>query len=101
MRISDWSSTCALPISSRGSYTIYDWVVFLFSRCQSVPVNRVGGLALPQYSLRMLVIHDRPTMLRLPAWTWDALHAIARGRSEEHTSDLQSLMRISYDVIRL
>src|SRR3546814_19503499 len=81
MRISDWSSTCALPISSRGSYTIYDWVVFLFSRCQSVPVNRVGGLALPQYSLRMLVIHDRPTMLRLPAWTWDALHAIARGEA--------------------
>src|SRR3546814_8887973 len=31
----------------------------------------------------------------------DAVHQVGRGRSEEHTSELQSLMRISYAVFCL
>src|SRR3546814_2568188 len=41
---------------------------------------------------------DYPAMLDLPA---PRLRAYARERSEEHTSELQSLMRISYAVFCL
>src|SRR3546814_9399308 len=35
----------------------------------------------------------------IPGWTWSA--PIKKARSEEHTSELQSLMRISYAVFCL
>src|SRR3546814_1875959 len=38
---------------------------------------------------------------RAPRWDWNRSPTIARGRSEEHTSELQSLMRISYAVFCL
>src|SRR3546814_3920417 len=38
--------------------------------------------------------------IAVPA-TWDDFHAAARARSEEHTSELQSLMRSSYAVFCL
>src|SRR3546814_6032344 len=42
--------------------------------------------------------HDRPLVDREVAVGDPALRAVEGIRSEEHTSELQSLMRISYDV---
>src|SRR3546814_3292147 len=42
--------------------------------------------------------HDRPSA---PLGAWDDGSGIDAGRSEEHTSELQSLMRISYAVFCL
>src|SRR3546814_9677263 len=58
------------------------------------------------------VVINEPTIVgveRHGGWTWereagltlDALNELARARSEEHTSELQSLMRISYAVFCL
>src|SRR3546814_2835412 len=47
-------------------------------------------------------IHERVTLEGLPFIKADVLEAIVSGnRSEEHTSELQSLMRISYAVFCL
>src|SRR3546814_1615636 len=46
---------------------------------------------------------DAVVFLHRPELAWDARKVVAalRGRSEEHTSELQSLMRISYAVFCL
>src|SRR3546814_10290656 len=38
---------------------------------------------------------------RFPGWVWLSVAVPGRGRSEEHTSELQSLMRLSYAVFCL
>src|SRR3546814_4801926 len=38
----------------------------------------------------------RKALWRSDMTVWDFLHRLGPGRSEEHTSELQSLMRISY-----
>src|SRR3546814_9267727 len=47
----------------------------------------------------ILVETFRPGTLESMGMDWESLHA--RNRSEEHTSELQSLMRISYTVFCL
>src|SRR3546814_2340231 len=50
------------------------------------------------------VVHDQVHRLVLVVFGGGEVHAgqaVARGRSEEHTSELQSLMRISYAVFCL
>src|SRR3546814_7359103 len=60
------------------------------------PYPRFDGLNLTWETLEGLAKHNGP--VRHPGW---ALADIDAERSEEHTSELQSLMRISYAVFCL
>src|SRR3546814_5061748 len=97
MRISDWSSACALPISVRpppqeprraGRRPDGHDPHRAFSSMMSS--GSVAGTA--RAGKRRRTIHDIATSLA--PWS-------RHGRSEEHTSELQSLMRISYAVFCL
>src|SRR3546814_6759008 len=58
--------------------------------------NQRGSTAIMPYAVRA-----RPDAPVAAPVTWDELADIVKGRSEEHTSELQSLMRISYAVFCL
>src|SRR3546814_4598198 len=86
MRISDWSSdVCSSDLNGASE------VGGLFLH----PAARAGGLGLLLARSRYLFI------ARHRARFGDRILAELRGRSEEHTSELQSLMRISYAVFCL
>src|SRR3546814_4530353 len=66
---------------------------------------QIPGLA-PGYSVDLPPAHRRPCLVAPhidPPEDWPALDpsGLPPGRSEEHTSELQSLMRISYAVFCL
>src|SRR3546814_7162813 len=46
-------------------------------------------------------LHPKAGAVHLPLITGDDVHPIQKNRTEEHTSELQSLMRISYAVFCL
>src|SRR3546814_8453300 len=93
MRISDWSSdVCSSDLQAaifRRSGR-YDWSLSL-DHCQFA--QRPQGLQFDGSLLVLQIMAQPPTFA-------SNLNA-ASGRSEEHTSDLQSLMRISYAVFCL
>src|SRR3546814_1672555 len=105
MRISDWSSTCALPIYLRIGLEI------LRADIGAVPREHVDHLR--QSARRVAVdVHEavaaRPgrklylrKLHRADRTAHVAVVAELLRRSEEHTSELRSLMRISYAVFRL
>src|SRR3546814_5507104 len=139
MRISDWSSTCALPIS--GNQPVVDCPVQggrrRLERSGACITNfhsarqSARGIAIPSRSRRMSLVfsHDRRSLAYVavslvtlaslagckekdntPAAPKPVMavqvvspqpHQWAQKRSEEHTSELQSLMRISYAVFCL
>src|SRR3546814_7462825 len=89
--MSDTSSTAAGPKAPRGASDIRadHWVLRL-APAAARPYLRLGRL-------------DRPIgtwLLLFPGW-WAIAPGDAAARSEEHTSELQSLMRISYAVFCL
>src|SRR3546814_1541011 len=80
MRISDWSSdVCSSDLRQRAAFL---GVLFLVGASNNIDRNILGVL-LPQIKAEF-VLSDTEL-----------------GRSEEHTSELQSLMRISYAVFCL
>src|SRR3546814_6192018 len=95
MRISDWSSACALPILEGIGPLIRDPLRILLRR-ELFPVARLKR----NVAMTADIIEMRGKVLRalLPPRNLDQ-HL--RGRSEEHTSELHSLMRISYAVFCL
>src|SRR3546814_7301865 len=113
MRIRDWSSdVCSSDLARQRNQVIVvdpDEVVFSQQRRQSfreAPVDGPVGLsiAMPELDQVGPIVKDRPqaavgvaeiAVLMLPR------SQIERHRSEEHTSELQSLMRISYAVFCL
>src|SRR3546814_10284862 len=101
MRISDWSSdVCSSDLRFRGARAAaaadirHDHVVAL------VPFHRAD-----RARERRPVAHDREPELQRRRAAEDVPQVFRpgdrRGRSEEHTSELQSLMRISYAVFCL
>src|SRR3546814_3076197 len=109
MRISDWSSdVCSsdLLCSKTMSATAFDSDASLDER--RVIIRRGGGdvemVKLP-WGLQPREIGGRPfTVLRAEDRTFPSHRCLVPAsefRSEEHTSELQSLMRISYAVVRL
>src|SRR3546814_9034253 len=107
MRISDWSSdVCSSDLVTRGQpkrNSLLDALPFLH-----IPVNRIPGHA--QHVDLLLVAAHRTgtppianTVMRVePARRASPpCQARLRSRSEAHTSELQSLMRISYAVFCL
>src|SRR3546814_1870862 len=113
MRISDWSSdVCSsdlalLEVIDRGRGMTAEFIRReLFKPFSS---SKAGGFGIGAFEARALAqamggridVESRPGAgsrftLRLPLALGDF-----RGRSEEHTSELQSLMRISYAVFCL
>src|SRR3546814_9064244 len=96
MRISDWSSTCALPISRNGEFVRSVPVEY-------TPARTTGGKA--ESHGTKAEARNKFTHFFSPLWSpCRAAGARAQAgsthlwRSEEHTSELQSLMRISYAV---
>src|SRR3546814_2590470 len=126
MRISDWSSdVCssdllarakleaagiaadlrqgdmyALPLPSDGADTVILHQVLHYAQQPASAIAEAGRLLVP--GGRLLVAdfapHDREELRRNDA---HVRLGFADGRSEEHTSELQSLMRIAYAVFCL
>src|SRR3546814_4546869 len=93
MRISDWSSdVCSSDLSGRtgckGVNTRYD-------RFAITPLESVVGRVRISFAVRSECRRSRYIE------EFALLNRAARIRSEEHTSELQSLMRISYAVFCL
>src|SRR3546814_4567450 len=103
MRISDWSSdVCSSDLSAE------EEVRMCSERCRlrGSTVSWRGDIVPPpeaksppsQRPTSTKGQHPRYRRHRLRALDWAFCNT---GRSEEHTSELQSLMRISYAVLRL
>src|SRR3546814_4810823 len=107
MRISDWSSdVCSSDLRSRrqaeprrGPQHLR-WTAFPpqgLARATAVLLHqREGRAPVPRLGAR-----DQPRGCRCPAGAVPGSHRQQHARSEEHTSELQSLMRISYAVFCL
>src|SRR3546814_4423825 len=66
--------------------------------CLDIATRRLTPLQLPGDQLHL---HQDWEAIRKWTWSPDCSHVWAVMRSEEHTSELQSLMRISYAVFCL
>src|SRR3546814_8366561 len=104
MRISDWSSdVCSSDRGSRSKCSWYTWVdadaAWKTPRQRGAVLRRFfpvgGGQRHPAHRSRT----DRAGLRQHAVER--SVRSVPRGRSEEHTSELQSLMRISYAVFCL
>src|SRR3546814_2759400 len=114
MRISDWSSdVCSSDLATRGLYppgsTLKPMAAIAAIEHGVDPSERhtcIGGYRLGNRFFRCLGTHgslDMPSAIMKSCnsyfyWLAHRLGYDAMARSEEHTSELQSLMRISYAV---
>src|SRR3546814_4020536 len=115
MRISDWIQTCALPISARGwqprGYSDVPREGRQGQEGGALHDRREGGaigmevsteldrntlVALLDRMIRAEALGDAPPQAERGDWMFGSVD-----RSEEHTSELQSLMRILYAVFFL
>src|SRR3546814_3877836 len=94
MRISDWSSACALPICT--VHVTEGLMKEEFDKGLNTTVAANGEIR-NITGLFDETLNDGET--RLVTGTFD--ETLDGNRSEEHTSELQSLMRISYAVFSL
>src|SRR3546814_7283595 len=104
MRISDWSSdVCSSDLLSRFPRTMTPVVQFVFIVMRLLPLLRRADRApLLLQAMISVLWRNLPLRKRLqlkPDWFQNI--AMLEKRSEEHTSELQSLMRISYAVFCL
>src|SRR3546814_1095372 len=105
------------PPRSTRTYTLFPYTTLFRSAVVDTAVELdmalLLGLGLPQYLGGALKYADWLGLERVLTWSqryghlgpqWvtpQRVHAMATARSEEHTSELQSLMRISYAVVGL
>src|SRR3546814_1167491 len=107
MRISDWSSdVCSSDLAARGDYPALsaDTPIDLLVVGGSQSARVFGEVVPPALLALSPEIRSRLRVaLQYKGDDADAIAARLReaGRSEEHTSELQSLMRISYAVFCL
>src|SRR3546814_2617748 len=103
MRISDWSAyVCSSDLSAPPAHQVKNRRKPLNG--QPPAVRRPASQRPPPESLADKGSHGRPSSPPAPSGHWRngrPPHAIPGKRSEEHTSELQSLMRISYAVFCL
>src|SRR3546814_2643021 len=103
MRISDWSSACALPIynilwgdSFGGLFALH----VLFNHPAAYQTYLVGSPSI-NWSGGAILEDEINLAAQVAAGEVAPRVLFTLGRSEEHTSELQSLMRISYAVFCL
>src|SRR3546814_4861728 len=97
MRISDWSSdVCS---SDLVTVVLFSLLILSFPVWGIGDIFRGGGQAQVVAQVGDTVIEQRAFSRELS----DEINTLSRrlGRSEDHTSELQSLMRITYPLIRL
>src|SRR3546814_1848653 len=102
MRISDWSSNvCSSDLSGEGRAARAWFLVYIS------PERRMGQQdshcqpLLDSYRQTLMTLLRKRSQL-LVEWAGKAAGSVRPlRRSEEHTSELQSLMRLSYDVFCL
>src|SRR3546814_5411277 len=107
MRISDWSSDVCSSDLLRPAGPLREPA----QRGESVDfrVLNVGSGAAEagfgEWPMRLVADHAQPLVggrpVPLPALAGKRVHAVAGIRSEEHTSELQSLMRLSHPALCL
>src|SRR3546814_2355522 len=102
MRISDWSSdVCSSDL------TVADLIFFSVvgdGVCNPTVAHQIAvpdAISLVDARLVLAKEFGRPFPILPPPGRWDFFEDRLRRRSEEHTSELQSLMRISYAVFCL
>src|SRR3546814_4151179 len=97
MRISDWSSdVCSSDLYYRGDPLLGDWI-----KRGAMAGAAVVALLVLTILRRGPSLHGRARFAREGEIRREGLRAPSGIRSEEHTSELQSLMRISYAVFCL
>src|SRR3546814_2288692 len=103
LRIMDWSSDVCSSDLSRAFYATLDCRVASLLAMTTVKVRAAAFAAPGPYSVTMLAARRASHTANSGTATPSAMiHQLsARVRSEEHTSELQSLMRISYAVFCL
>src|SRR3546814_1775183 len=106
MRISDWSSdVCSSDLKAGMDKFAADMAVDL--KDSKVAALSIWMGALQTERLLQLIASDRDkygyleNITETPDFTGHVIWALYNDRSEEHTSELQSLMRISYAVFCL
>src|SRR3546814_6706753 len=111
MRISDWSSDVALPISSEtqaaqdahvriDGYDVYSATNTVSDAIDGVSLNLLATDPGVSKSLTV-AFNNTAAATAIQAFVSAYNSAVTTMRSEEHTSELQSLMRISYAVFCL
>src|SRR3546814_3363413 len=105
MRISDWSSdVCSsdlLFLDDLADFSGADFHYSAFRRGQLGAFGRTGCQPFIACAKLLRRVRMLPSISWLPSWTtrpprMAGSTVVATVRSEEHTSELQSLMRISY-----
>src|SRR3546814_2520084 len=101
MRISDWSSdVCSSDLLEVALHEYLPFTILLLSLFTVAGGVRIVGNLHGSPSLNTGLL-AAGTVLASWMGTTGAAMLLVRPRSEEHTSELQSLMRISYDVFCL
>src|SRR3546814_6776767 len=96
MRISDWSSdVCSSDLLQAAEATLMGWVWLIV-----IGAAAAGALALLGVGRGLWSLVGAALMLGATGYALQG-RPDEPGRSEEHTSELQSLMRISYAVFCL
>src|SRR3546814_4231945 len=103
MRISDWSSDVCSSDLLKERTAPFDCLAGAQDRLRQAQGGRIRGKTMTQdigSALEQLesVVRDR---LAAPDASASYVASLAAKRSEEHTSELQSLMRLSYAVFCL
>src|SRR3546814_7178177 len=113
MRISDWSSDCALPISfgdlaSAVGSSVSENVFYVNGLNITDFRQGLGSVTVPFEFYETVDVKNGGYPAEFGRATGAFVNATTKsgsnefhGRSEEHTSELQSLMRISYAVFCL
>src|SRR3546814_3332780 len=97
MRISDWSS----DVCSSDLLEVYGMTEnFGLSHTSRPETMRVGYVGAPWPHVECTLSEIGEVLVKAP-WLMQGYYRDPQRRSEEHTSELQSLMRISYAVFCL
>src|SRR3546814_10515181 len=112
MRISDWSSdVCSSDLAAEAIGKSKEWTTagllgqMAFDKSQAETLGKLFGLTDEAVAWLQIVPYKGSLPTAVPTdpliYRWYEIVNVYGGRSEEHTSELQSLMRISYAVFCL
>src|SRR3546814_2848155 len=97
LAVSDNAATIAIAGQLGAPFALILSIIFLGDR---IGLPRLAGIVMA-FAGVMLLAFDPAAVDNLPGLALTALSTVFWARSEEHTSELQSLMRISYAVFCL
>src|SRR3546814_7854297 len=106
MRISDWSSdVCSSDLAGVVAYSALYWVPASplpdVMPWGVVAQGIIFGTSYALLAMGLILIYRTTRIVNFAYGAMGAMPGSLTVRSEEHTSELQSLMRITYSVLRL